>query len=454
MAVVVEVDEQSLAAKFDALLPHLNERQQRLALGVEARSLGHGGIVLVALAAGVSRKTVSAGMVDVESGEGPLDRVRRPGGGRKKATTTNPQLVEALDTLVEPGSRGDPMCRLRWTTKSTRTLAEELGEQGHEVSHVTVAQLLTDELDYSLQSNAKTVEGKQHPDRDAQFRYINDQVTEHITQGLPVISVDAKKKELIGNFKNAGQTWCQDADEVNAYDFLTDAEGRAAPYGIYLVHQDRGYVYVGESADTPQFAVDAISSWWKTHGWRLFPNARKIRILADSGGSNGCRPRLWKRQLQEQLADAFGLEVTVCHYPRGGSKWNPIEHRLFSFISINSYGSLMFGGGLGNSWTTFSYRSGGIFKRERSRRCNSVIPDNKTWTWPPTATTLTRTVANAANSNSVLGRAVLRPGCPAYRPRNTASSFRSASRTTHSTKLSTRNATLNKYTSPVIRPSS
>jgi hypothetical protein len=239
-----------------------------------------------------------------------------------------------LLALLVDETGGDPMKKQKWVRLSLDRLSELLAEQGHAIDPKTVRRLLR-KLDYSLRANRKRFTGPPHPDRDRQFRYIARQRQRFLKAGWPVISVDAKKKELIGNFKNAGRTWCREAEEVNAYDFRTDASGRATPYGIYLVHQDRGYVYVGVSADTPQFAVDAIAAWWQTHGRRFFPNAPKLLILADSGGSNGCRPRLWKFRLQEQLADAFGLEVTVCHYPRGGSKWNPVEHRLFSFISIN-----------------------------------------------------------------------------------------------------------------------
>jgi DDE family transposase len=236
--------------------------------------------------------------------------------------------------LLVDETGGDPMTKQKWVRLSLSHLSELLAAQGHAIDPETVRRLLR-KLKFSLKANRKRFTGPPHPDRDRQFRYIARQKKRFLEAGWPVISVDTKKKELIGNFQQEGVTWCQEADEVNAYDFLSDAEGRATPYGIYLVHHDRGYVYVGESADTPQFAVDAIASWWQTYGRRQFRNAAKLLILADSGGSNGCRPRMWKRQLQQQLADAFGLEVTVCHYPRGGSKWNPVEHRLFSFISIN-----------------------------------------------------------------------------------------------------------------------
>jgi Rhodopirellula transposase DDE domain len=239
-----------------------------------------------------------------------------------------------LLALLVDETGGDPMTKQKWVRLSLQRLSELLAEQGHALDPKTVRRLLR-KLDYSLRANRKRFTGPPHPDRDRQFRYIARQKRRFLAAGWPVISVDTKKKELIGNFKNPGQTWCQQAEEVNAYDFRTDAFGRASPYGIYLVHQDRGYVYVGMSADTPQFAVDAIAAWWKSYGRRLFSKAAKLLILADSGGSNGCRPRLWKVRLQEQVADALGLEVTVCHYPRGGSKWNAVEHRLFSFISIN-----------------------------------------------------------------------------------------------------------------------
>lgn len=226
------------------------------------------------------------------------------------------------------------MTKQKWVRLSLRHLSNQLAAHGHTLNPDTVRRLLR-KLKYSLKANRKRFTGPPHPDRDRQFRYIARHKRRFLKAGWPIISVDTKKKELIGNFQNDGDTWCQQPDEVNAYDFRSDAEGRATPYGIYLVQDDRGYVYVGESADTPQFAVDAIAAWWQTHGSPRFPHAYRLLILADSGGSNGCRPRMWKRQVQEQLADAFGLEVTVCHYPRGGSKWNPVEHRLFSFISIN-----------------------------------------------------------------------------------------------------------------------
>jgi len=336
MAMVVEISQATLAVKFDAILPHLDERQRRLVLGAEARCLGHGGIGLVAAAAGVNRDTVSAGVSELESGQAPMGRARRPGGGRKRATERDPALLDALDALVEPATRGDPMTRLRWTTRSTRNLADELTAQGHPVSHHTVANLLTDELDYSLQANAKTLEGTQHPDRDAQFRYINDQVTAHITAGQPVTSIDCKKKELIGPFKNNGREWQPTGQPVavNSHDFPHQALGKAIPYGVYDIAANTGWVSVGTDHDTAAFAVATIGRWWTRVGQHAYPQATQLLICADAGGSNSYRSRLWKQQLTA-LADRIGLSITVCHLPPGTSKWNKIEHRLFSQISMN-----------------------------------------------------------------------------------------------------------------------
>jgi hypothetical protein len=239
-----------------------------------------------------------------------------------------------LIALIEDETGGDPMNQKEWVRPSLDRLGELLARRGHAADAKTVRRLLL-RLGFSLKANRKRMTGPPHRDRDRQLRYIARQKERFLRQGWPVISVDTKKKELIGNFKNAGRTWCRKADEVNAHDFRHDASARASPYGIYLVNHDRGFGYVGTSADTPHFAVDAITRWWQTEGRGQFPGAGKMLILADAGGSNGCRPRLWKLKLQEQLADAHDLEVTVCHYPRGASKWNPVEHRLFSFISIN-----------------------------------------------------------------------------------------------------------------------
>ena len=336
MAMVVEIDEQVLAAKFGTILPHLDERQRRLLLAAEARSLGHGGVSLVARAAGVSRMTVTAGVDELDAGGEPTPRrARRSGGGRTPLTETDPGLLDALDALVEPETRGDPMTRLRWTTKSTRNLADELTGQGRAISHHSVGRLLTGPLRYSLQGNVKTVEGKQSPDRDAQFRYLNDQVTTALTAGEPVISVDAKKKELIGQYASKGRSWrpVGDPRRVDVHDFPGE-QGKAVPYGVYDLAADTGWVSVGSDGDTAQFAVETIRRWWITVGAAAYPGATTLLVTADAGGSNGYRLRLWKRELAA-LAEATGLAITVCHMPPGTSKWNKIEHRLFSHISMN-----------------------------------------------------------------------------------------------------------------------
>jgi len=332
----MEIDEQVLAAKFGTILPHLDERQRRLVLAAEARSLGYGGVSLVARAAGVSRVTVTAGVEELDAGEDPMPgRARRPGGGRKPLADIDAGLLDALDALVEPETRGDPMTRLRWTTKSTRNLAAELGRQGHHASHHSVGKLLAGPLEYSLQGNAKTLEGKQHPDRDAQFRYINDKVTAALAAGEPVISVDAKKKELIGHYASKGREWrpAGDPRRADVHDFPGE-QGKAVPYGVYDLGADAGWVSVGSDGDTAQFAVAAIRHWWTAIGRPAYPGATKLLITADAGGSNGYRLRLWKRELAA-FADAAGLAITVCHMPPGTSKWNKIEHRLFSHISMN-----------------------------------------------------------------------------------------------------------------------
>lgn len=334
MAVVVEI-EQSLAAKFSALLPHLDERTQRLYLGSEARSLGHGGIAAVARAAGVSRQTVAGGVDEVDSGAAPLGRVRRAGGGRKRAAEVDSGLRSALLALIEPDVRGDPMSPLRWTTRSTRNLAAELTRQGHEVSADTVADLLREE-GFSLQGNAKTVEGKQNPDRDAQFGYLNEQVKDHQLAGDPVVSVDTKKKELVGPFKNGGREWEPAAAPrpVRTHDFPDAELGKAVPYGIYDLTANTGWVNVGTDHDTAAFAVESLRRWWSGAGREGYPHARRLLITADAGGSNGYRTRAWKTELAA-FATQTGLAITVCHFPPGTSKWNQIEHRLFSHITMN-----------------------------------------------------------------------------------------------------------------------
>jgi len=325
-----------LQHQVDSLFPHLTERQRRLAAAVDARAIGHGGISQVAKAAGMSRATIHQGLAELDEGQLPPERSRRPGGGRKKIRDKNPLVLKDLQKLVDPSSRGDPMSPLRWTCKSTRQLAGALVKAGHDVSHVTVAEMLR-HLGYSLQTNSKTLEeGGEHPDRDEQFAYINRQVAWHIRRGLPVISVDTKKKELIGDFKNSGQEWHFKGNpaKVKVHDFIDTELGKAIPYGVYDIGRNTGWVNVGCDHDTAAFAVASIRRWWKGMGQRVYPKANQLLICADSGGSNGYRTRLWKVELQ-RFADEIGLKVTVCHLPPGTSKWNKIEHRLFSYISMN-----------------------------------------------------------------------------------------------------------------------
>jgi len=324
-----------LAAKFGAVLPHLDERQRRLVLGAEARALGHGGIRLVARAAGVREATVARGVSELDAGEEPLGRARRPGGGRKRAAVLDPGLVPALLALTEPGERGDPMSPLRWTTKSTRRLAEELTRQGHRAGADTVGDLLRAE-GFSLQGNAKTMEGKQHPDRDAQFRYISEQARAHQVTADPVVSVDTKKKELVGQYGNGGREWRPAGEPVRVrdHDFPDPVQGKAIPYGVYDLAADAGWVSVGTDHDTAAFAVESIRRWWKVMGQAAYPAARRLLITADAGGSNSYRTRAWKTELAA-FALETGLAVTVCHFPPGTSKWNKIEHRLFSAITLN-----------------------------------------------------------------------------------------------------------------------
>jgi hypothetical protein len=333
------IDMESLARRYEAIRHHLTERQRRLWLGNEARELGGGGARIVCEATGVSQDTIRRGREELDDPQ-PLavGRSRGPGGGRKRAEVLDPQLAADLDALVEPETRGDPMNPLRWTTKSLSHLVAELVNRGHRCTGNVVARLLH-EAGYSLQGNAKTVEGRQHPDRDAQFRYLNDQVKAALAAGQPVVSVDCKKKELIGNFKNAGKEWRPPGDpvKVNVHDFPGPA-GKAIPYGVYDIGANAGWVSVGMDHDTAAFAVNTLRTWWNNVGRAAYPQATTLTITADSGGSNGNRLRAWKTGLAA-LAAETGLSITVLHLPPGTSKWNRIEHRLFSAISMNWRGT-------------------------------------------------------------------------------------------------------------------
>ena len=325
-----------MEARLAVLLPRLNERDRRLALATEARSWGYGGISAVHRATGASRSTIRRGLAELDSDTSRrTNRVRGPGGGRKKAEVAEPELLGQLDGLIEPGTRGDPESPLRWTTKSTRHLARELTAMGYAVSHSVVAQILRS-IGFSLQGTRKTLEGAQHPDRDAQFRYINSLAAGFLAAGDPVISVDTKKKELVGRFSQAGREWQPTGapEQVSTYDFPNLAAGKAIPYGVYDIADDSAWVSVGVDHDTSVFAVATIEQWWQQMGRSKYPQARRLLITADGGGSNGHRPWLWKFELA-RLAAATGLDITVCHYPPGTSKWNKVEHRLFSRITGN-----------------------------------------------------------------------------------------------------------------------
>ena len=334
----MEVTAEGLARFFDRVLPHLNELQRRVVGGAAAELLGRGGKTAVAVASGMSRNTVIKAQAEIEAGVWPSGRLRAPGGGDKLLIDKQPGLLEALDELVHPDTRGNPMSLLRWTSKSSTKLAEDLVHQGFEVSSRTVLRMLH-YLGYSLQANAKVTEGAQHADRDAQFRYLNDMAVTFIDDDQPVISVDTKKKELIGDYANRGSEWAPggEPERVQVHDFPDRALGehaKAIPYGIYDVANNEGWVSVGDTADTAEFAVESIRRWWNQMGRDRFPDATRLLITADAGGSNGYRLRAWKTQLAAFAAET-GLRVTVCHYPPGTSKWNRIEHRMFSFITMN-----------------------------------------------------------------------------------------------------------------------
>ena len=328
--------EASIRGKYESLRPRLDEYTRRIWAATEAKALGYGGISLVSRATGISRRAILVGSREIENGDMPPEgRVRRPGAGRKTNLEHQPDLREKLEGLVDPLTRGDPESPLRWTIKSTRRLAEELAKIGYTACSRLVASLLIG-MGYSLQGNRKTIEGKQHPDRNAQFEYINARVDKELRASQPVISVDTKKKELIGNYVNGGTQWLRkgQAKKVNGHDFPDPEVPRAHPYGIYELKRNVGFVNVGTDHDTATFAVASIRAWWKAEGRKAYPKAKRILITADAGGSNGARLRLWKWELQ-RFADEIGLPIAVSHFPPGTSKWNKVEHRLFSFISSN-----------------------------------------------------------------------------------------------------------------------
>lgn len=332
------IDEAAIKLRYDALDPLLDERGRRRFAAAEAMAAGLGGIAAVSRITGIARSTIGRGLAELRgeaAPDAPTDRVRRKGAGRRSLVSSDPTLVADLKSLVEPTTRGDPMAPLLWTAKSLRNLAAGLRELGHRIAHNVVADLLRD-MGYSLQANRKTLEGSNHPDRDAQFGYINEQVKAALAANQPAISVDTKKKELVGDFKNAGQEYHPKGqpEPVRVHDFIIPELGRAAPYGVYDIANNAGWVSVGIDHDTASFAVNAIRTWWQKMGSERFPNASQLVITADGGGSNGTRVRLWKRELQA-LADELGIPITVCHLPPGTSKWNKIEHRLFSFITQN-----------------------------------------------------------------------------------------------------------------------
>lgn len=328
--------ESAIGRKYRALASRFDEHTRRIWAATEAAALGYGGISLVARATDISRRAILAGLREIQAGEVlPEGRVRRPGGGRKSAVQHQPDLPASLESLVEPLTRGDPESPLRWTCKSTRRLSRELIRLGYAASSRLVGALLRG-MGYSLQGNRKTLEGKQHPDRNAQFEHINTRVSAEMRAAQPVISVDTKKKELVGNYANQGKQWLKKgaALRVNGHDFPDPSVPRAHPYGIYELTRNRGFVNVGTDHDTATFAVASIRAWWRAEGRRAYPRAKRLLITPDAGGSNGTRLRLWKWELQ-RLADELRLPISVCHFPPGTSKWNKVEHRLFSFISAN-----------------------------------------------------------------------------------------------------------------------
>lgn len=330
------IDEEAIRSRFDLLAPYLDEKTRRLMAATEAQVIGFGGISAVARSTGMSRPAISRGIEELKTPvEARHEGIRRPGGGRKKTVDVDPTLKEDLEKLINPTERGDPESPMRWTSKSVRHLAEELKQMGHQVSHRIVADLLH-ALGYSLQGNCKTLEGASHPDRDAQFENINRQAQEYLATADPVISVDTKKKELVGDFKNGGREWRPKGlpEKVKVHDFAEPELGRAIPYGVYDLATNSGWVSVGVDHDTSVFAVETVRRWWNSMGRERYPTAKRLLITADGGGSNGSRVRLWKVELQK-LADELGIPISVSHFPPGTSKWNKIEHRMFSFITQN-----------------------------------------------------------------------------------------------------------------------
>lgn len=329
-------EETQLSKKYKEIMSYLSERQKRIYLSIEAKYFGHGGITKVSRLSGLSRVSITKGKKELEDkAEMPVEKSRREGGGRKSIVDKFPQIKEELKKIIEPHTRGEPQSALLWTSKSLRKISEELKAKGCPVSHRVAGEILKSE-GFSLQANRKTDEGGSHPDRNDQFVHIHQKVIAFQDEGNPVISVDAKKKELIGNFKNAGKEWCPSGVpvETNVYDFPTDAQGKVTPYGVYDITNNKGWVSVGIDKDTSEFAVESIRNWWYKMGQPLYRAPSKLLITADGGGSNGSRTRLWKKELQD-LADELNMEISVCHFPPGTSKWNKIEHRLFSYISLN-----------------------------------------------------------------------------------------------------------------------
>jgi transposase len=333
--------EKELKIKLSIILPEMNERQRRIIAASEAVELGYGGVSALAEMTGLSRNTIMRGVEDLKiikkrrKKVGRSDRVRKGGGGRKKITEVCPDIQLVIESLIEPDVRGDPESPLRWTCKSVRNISDLLKAKGYEVSRQTIANILHD-LEFSLQGNRKTKEGNNHPDRDQQFRFINKSVKKFLRNSSPVISVDTKKKELVGSYKNAGKEWSAKGSpvDVNGHDFPDPKVPKAIPYGVYDIANDKGWISIGITADTAEFAVNTIRKWWKTDGCKKYPRAKELMICADAGGSNGYRSTLWKRELQG-FANEFKVNISVRHFPPGTSKWNKIEHRLFSFVSIN-----------------------------------------------------------------------------------------------------------------------